>query len=70
VKTPIGRTPGATPLFIAAQCGHARVVERLLAAGAEPDRERKGGATALSIAAQVPHDARHSCPVYRRERSC
>lgn len=46
----------ATPLFIAAQNGHYKVLVYLLAQGAEPDSRRTDGATPLWIAAQMGHD--------------
>lgn len=46
----------ATPLFIAAQNGHYKILVYLLAQGAEPDTRRTDGATPLWIAAQMGHD--------------
>ncbi|KAI4461406.1 ankyrin repeat family protein [Holotrichia oblita] len=46
----------ATPLFIAAQNGHYKILVYLLAQGAEPDSKRTDGATPLWIAAQMGHD--------------
>ncbi|CAH1991966.1 unnamed protein product [Acanthoscelides obtectus] len=46
----------ATPLFIAAQNGHYKILVYLLAQGAEPDFRRTDGATPLWIAAQMGHD--------------
>lgn len=46
----------ATPLFIAAQNGHYKILVYLLAQGAEPDPRRTDGATPTWIAAQMGHD--------------
>lgn len=46
----------ATPLFIAAQNGHYKILVYLLAQGAEADPRRTDGATPLWIAAQMGHD--------------
>ncbi|KAG5867645.1 hypothetical protein JTB14_006721 [Gonioctena quinquepunctata] len=46
----------ASPLFIAAQNGHFKVLVYLLAQGAEPDSRRTDGAIPLWIAAQMGHD--------------
>ncbi|XP_078608423.1 uncharacterized protein LOC144880232 [Branchiostoma floridae x Branchiostoma japonicum] len=46
---------GATPLYIAAQCGHVKVVQQLLKAGAEADKAKQGGATPLFIEALSGH---------------
>ncbi|KAF5272341.1 hypothetical protein FQR65_LT17461 [Abscondita terminalis] len=53
VTSPIDK---ATPLFIAAQNGHYKILVYLLAQGAEPDSRRTDGATPLWIAAQMGHD--------------
>ncbi|KDQ65317.1 Ankyrin repeat domain-containing protein 29 [Zootermopsis nevadensis] len=46
----------ATPLFIASQNGHFKILLLLLAHGAVPDSRRTDGATPLWIAAQMGHD--------------
>lgn len=46
----------ATPLFIAAQNGHYKILVYLLAQGADADPRRTDGATPLWIAAQMGHD--------------
>lgn len=43
-------------LFIAAQNGHVRILELLLAHGAKTESARTDGATPLWIAAQMGHD--------------
>ena len=43
---------GYTPLYIASQNGHAGIVARLLASGADPRLETKGGRTPLFVARQ------------------
>ncbi len=50
---------GATALHHAATCGHAAVVEKLLAAGADADVQNSGGNTALHLAASKGESA---CP--------
>ena len=47
----------ATPLYIASQCAHLPVVQLLLAAGADPNRQRKGGYTPLFTACNRGHAA-------------
>ncbi|KAG8229927.1 hypothetical protein J437_LFUL009662 [Ladona fulva] len=46
---------GATPLFIAAQNGHVRILLHLLSKGAESDVRRLDGASPLWIASQMGH---------------
>ena len=46
------RFDAMTPLMLAAMGGHTRVAEQLLAKNANPDAEGRGGAFALSIAAE------------------
>jgi ankyrin repeat protein len=46
----------ATPLFIASQNGHFKILMFLLSQGAIPDSRRTDGATPLWIAAQMGHD--------------
>ena len=48
---------GVTPIYIAAQEGHAAVVSTLLAAGADKDAAKNDGATPVLIAAQEGHEA-------------
>jgi hypothetical protein len=50
------RQDRATPLFIAAQNGHFKILVFLLSQGANPDSRRTDGATPLWIAAQMGHD--------------
>ena len=51
------KNDGATPLFIAAQKGHGKVVEALLQhADTEPNKAINDGATPLFMAAQKGHD--------------
>jgi hypothetical protein len=50
------RQDRATPLFIAAQNGHLKILVFLLSQGATPDSRRTDGATPLWIAAQMGHD--------------
>jgi len=50
------RQDRATPLFIAAQNGHFKILVFLLSQGAIPDSRRTDGATPLWIAAQMGHD--------------
>ncbi|MDF1655227.1 MAG: ankyrin repeat domain-containing protein [Coxiellaceae bacterium] len=52
----VGSRTGATPLYIAAQEGHADVVGQLLAADADVERAFINGSTALFIAAQQGHE--------------
>ena len=49
-------TDGSTPLFVAAQNGHADVCRQLVEAGADINAMRAGGFTALYIACQHGHE--------------
>jgi len=46
---------GATPMFMAAENGHAQVLKMLLAAGANKDAASNAGATPVYMAAQNGH---------------
>lgn len=47
---------GATPLYLASEMGHTRVVARLLNANASVDARASDGSTALHVAAREGHE--------------
>src|SRR5947199_337215 len=49
--------PDATPLHSAAGLGNRAMVERLLAAGADPQRKTKDGKTAADLAREHGHES-------------
>ena len=58
---------GATPLYVAAQAGHAEVVRYLRGAGARADEALcTGGATPLIAAAQLGHTGCGTKPLLRK----
>ena len=47
---------GATPLHLASEWGHLKLVRELLARGASPRATAKDGSTALSLAIRENHE--------------
>ena len=58
---------GATPLIIAAQNGHAEIVAKLLAQGADVNAAASDGSTALMLAAQNGHTETVSALLLRKD---
>merc|ERR1711879_316222 len=56
---------GETPLIVAAEHGHAEVVEQLCATGAKPQRRTRNGLTAAFAASENGH---HDVERYLRDK--
>ena len=66
-----GNQYSSTPLMFAAHAGNAGVVERLLAAGANPETRNSEGLSVLQVARnmrEADHSPHHPAERFRRER--